>query len=58
VKLAATTYELGEIARKANPKLIVLYHILFWGATDQDLVDEIGRKYQGKVVAGHDLDIF
>jgi ribonuclease Z len=57
-KQHTSTYELGEIARKANPKLIVLYHILFWGATDQDLVDEIGRKYQGKVVAGHDLDIF
>ncbi len=57
-KQHTSTYELGEIASKSNPKLIVLYHILYWGSTDQELLDEIATKYKGKVIVGKDLDIF
>jgi ribonuclease BN (tRNA processing enzyme) len=53
-----STYELGEIAVKAHPKRVVLYHVLYWGATDQDLLDEIGTKYSGKVFVGRDLDVY
>ena len=53
-----STYELGEIANKTNPKLVVLYHLLLMGASEQDLVDEINKKYKGKVIVGKDLDIF
>lgn len=53
-----STYQLGEIAAKSNPVLIVLYHILYWGSTEQDLIDEISAKFNGKVIAGRDLDVF
>lgn len=53
-----STYELGEIANKVKPKLVVLYHILFWGATEEDLLGEIAEKYDGNVVVGSDLDVF
>jgi ribonuclease Z len=53
-----STIELGEIAGKSNPGLIVLYHILFWGSTEEELLEEIADRYSGKVVAGRDLDIF
>ena len=53
-----STYELGEIANKAKPNLVILYHILFWGATEKELLDEISEKYKGKVIVGKDLDIF
>jgi ribonuclease BN (tRNA processing enzyme) len=53
-----STYELCEIAAKTKPHLIVLYHILFWGASEQELTDEITAKYKGKVVAGRDLDVY
>jgi hypothetical protein len=36
----------------------VLYHILFWGATEQELLEEISGGYGGKVIVGRDLDIF
>jgi hypothetical protein len=37
----------------------VLYHQLFWGATDEDLVREIrAAGYQGRVVSGRDLDVY
>ncbi len=53
-----STYELGRIASEAKPGLVVLYHILYWGATDQDLLDEIAKEYTGKVIVGHDRGVY
>ena len=53
-----STHELGEIARLTQPKLLVFYHILFWGARPEDLLAEIRTKYKGKVAVGSDLDVF
>ncbi len=50
--------ELAAIATKAQPKLLVLYHQLLWGVTPEQLLGEIGKGYQGKVVFGDDLDIY
>ena len=53
-----STLELGEIASKAKPKIVLLYHILYWGNTDQQLIDEIKTRYNGKVIVGKDLGIY
>lgn len=53
-----STYELGEIANESNPGLVIMYHILYWGATDDQLLEEISEVYNGKVVVGSDLDIY
>lgn len=53
-----STVELAAIAGKAKPKLVVLYHILYWGATDEDLLKEIKNIYDGKVLVGRDLDVY
>ena len=53
-----STLELGRLAARARPRLVVLYHILSWGADDDDLLKEIAREYDGPVVVGKDLDIF
>jgi len=53
-----SAYELGEITREINPKLLVLYHIIYWGASEQDLIDEISEKYKGRFIVGKDLDVF
>ena len=50
--------ELAELANKARPGLLVLYHQLFWGTSEEDLLKEVQRNYSGKVVSGHDLDIY
>jgi ribonuclease Z len=50
--------ELAGIAAKAQPKLLILYHQLLWGATPEQLLGEIKEGYQGKVVFGDDLDIY
>ena len=50
--------ELAELANKARPGLLVLIHQLFWGTSEEDLLKEVRRSYSGKVVSGHDLDIY
>lgn len=50
--------ELAEIANKARPGLLILYHQLFWGTSEADLLREISSRYSGKVVSGHDLDVY
>ncbi|MBW1717207.1 MAG: MBL fold metallo-hydrolase [Candidatus Aminicenantes bacterium] len=53
-----STHELSLIAQKTRPKLLILYHILLWGTSEQELLQEITDKYDGKVVIGSDLDIY
>ncbi len=53
-----STRELAELASRAKPALLILYHQLFWGATDEELLSEIRERYDGKVVSGKDLDVF
>lgn len=53
-----STKELAEIAAKAKPGLLVLYHQLYWGASDEDLVREMQQTYKGRVVSARDLDIY
>jgi ribonuclease Z len=50
--------QLAEIAARANPKLLVLYHQLFWGTSEEDLVKEVQAGYKGKVVSARDLDVY
>lgn len=50
--------ELAEIATKAQPGLLILYHQLLWGVSEEDLVKEVRQAYSGKVVSARDLDIY
>lgn len=50
--------ELAEIASKVNPKLLILYHQLFFGASEDDLLLEVKQGYSGNIVSGKDLDIY
>lgn len=53
-----STLELAEVAGETRPGLLVLYHQLYWGATDADLLREIETGYDGPVVSGRDLDVY
>jgi ribonuclease BN (tRNA processing enzyme) len=50
--------QLAELASRAEPKLLVLYHQLLWGVSYEELVAEIEEGYDGDVVSGRDLDVF
>ncbi len=49
---------LGEIAARAQPGVLVLYHQLLWGATPDELMAEIRSVWDGVIVYGNDLDVF
>jgi len=51
-------YELGDVASKAHPKLLVLYHQLPPGASDEELLREVHTRYHGAVVSGKDLGVY
>jgi ribonuclease BN (tRNA processing enzyme) len=53
-----STLELGDLAARAKPKLLVLYHQLYWGATDEDLLRELRTRYMGEVKSARDLDVY
>lgn len=50
--------QLGAIASRAQPALLVLYHQLIWTSTEDDLLKEISSVYGGRVVSAKDLDVF
>lgn len=53
-----STTELAELAARARPGLLVLYHALLWGVTPDALVEEVARGYDGAIVFGRDLEVF
>jgi len=53
-----STIELADIANKVRPKLLILYHQLFMGQSDDKLLEEITTLYDGLVISGKDLDEF
>jgi ribonuclease BN (tRNA processing enzyme) len=56
--------QLGELAARVNPRLLVLYHRsnpggrLALANPEGALLDEISRIYKGRVVTAHDLDVY
>jgi len=50
--------ELAEVASQAKPGLLILYHQLFHGVTEERLLAEVGDGYDGPVVSGRDLDVY
>lgn len=57
-KFHASTDEVAGIANKAQPKLLVLYHQIMPEQTNEELVQEVGRTFKGKVVSARDLDVY
>ena len=56
-----STKELAALATKAKPKLLVLYHQMFFGGekdTEANLLEEMRQFYSGKVVSAHDLETY
>jgi ribonuclease BN (tRNA processing enzyme) len=50
--------ELGEIARRAHPKVLVLYHMVFEKLPEEDLIKQVESHYSGKTIAAKDLAVY
>jgi ribonuclease Z len=55
-KYHTTTEQLGELARQARPKLLVLYH--YNSQSPEELQIDMMRRYAGHFVVGRDLDVY
>jgi len=55
-----STTQLADIASRAKPHLLILYHQMWFGDstdTEASMLAEIHRSYRGRVVSAHDLDV-
>ena len=50
--------QVSRNASIAKPGLLILYHQLYNGFNDEDLLAEIRELYDGEVISGRDLDIY
>ena len=50
--------QLGGIATDAGAGMVILYHQLFFGATDEQLLREVRSRFNGTVVSARDLQVF
>jgi ribonuclease BN (tRNA processing enzyme) len=50
--------ELGVLAAKARPKLLVMYHQIFMGKQREDLIRQVATNFHGRVISAKDLDIY
>lgn len=53
-----SSHELAAIASSVQPDLLILYHQLFHGVSEQELLDEVRGRYDGEVVSGKDLEVY
>jgi len=63
-KYHTSTTQLAEIAERTKPGILIVYHVSGRGPApdghtpDEQLLEEIGKGYKGKVVIGHDLQVY
>lgn len=50
--------QLGDIATRAHPGLLILSHQLFFGSSEETLLREVRSRFSGRVVSAHDLDVY
>jgi ribonuclease Z len=55
-KYHTTTEQLGELARQAKPRLLILYH--YNSLTPEELQSDMMKHYAGQFVIGRDLDVY
>ncbi len=58
-----STKQLAELAAKARPALLILYHRSNPGgggnsAPESEVIEEMNALYEGRWVSGHDLDVY
>ncbi len=53
-----SSLQLGDLATRARPKLLVLYHQLYWGDDDAGLVRQVRSRFAGAVSSARDLGVY
>ena len=53
-----SSLELAEMASRAKPELLILYHQLFHGVSERELLLEVQGRYAGPVISGKDPESY
>lgn len=53
-----SSHQLADIASTVKPGLLILYHQLFHGVWERELLREVRERYDGTVVSGKDLEVY
>jgi ribonuclease BN (tRNA processing enzyme) len=53
-KYHTTTPQLADLARRAKPKLLIIYHAM----TPDDMFADMSKRYSGQFVVGRDLEVY
>ena len=53
-----STHELGALAARVKPKLLLLYHVVFLGSSAEEIVAEVKHAYSGQTILANGLDVF
>jgi ribonuclease BN (tRNA processing enzyme) len=53
-----STLELAELASRTTPDLLLLYHVLFMGSSEQDVVAQLMQAYEGEVRLANDMEVY
>lgn len=56
--LHTSDVELGQIAERIHPGLLVLTHVIRMGATDEEILAAVREHFSGRVVMGRDLGVY
>jgi ribonuclease BN (tRNA processing enzyme) len=61
-KYHTSTEQLADIANRTKPGILIVQHVSGRGPKgripDEQLLQEIQKTYHGKVVIGHDLEVY
>tara|TARA_B100001175_G_C19512698_1_gene644977 strand:- start:79 stop:1017 length:939 start_codon:yes stop_codon:yes gene_type:complete len=50
-----SSIDLGIIAHQLKPKKLILSHILFWGASEESLLTDVRKNFNGETIVAKDL---
>jgi len=56
-----STAELAQLATRARPKTVILYHQMYFGGpkdTDAGMVAELAARWKGRIISAKDLDVY
>lgn len=53
-----STVELAELASEIRPGMLVLTHVLWFGCSEREILDEVKAGYDGEVILANDLDVY
>ena len=55
IGMEPSSIDLGIIADELKPKKLVLSHILFWGASEESLINDVKKNFNGETIIANDL---